>query len=272
VTRNPCDATHTPGDKQNHSFIISQPGSYYLAGNIHITSALNGISVQAGDVTIDLNGFTLAGPGKNGSGGSAIVAASVNDVRVHNGFIDGWPHDAISVATVAVIQDLDIQNCGGYGVHAGQQAQVRHCRVGAVQQGITVGESSVVDSCIVIAGATTNIATDSHCLITHNISNFATQSPGYGIYPGAGSIVRDNVCNKNKQGIFTDNVGVWIEGNVAELNSVYGIHVMDDSDVVIRNVAGNNALFNYVKPGGSPNFGTVQSPSSMTNPAANIEL
>ena len=262
------DAAHTGGDK-NNTFIIKQPGSYYLTGNVQISGTANGINVQASDVTIDLNGFALLGPGQGATGGSAIIATG-NDVRVRNGFIDGWPGDAISLGTVAVLQDLDIQNCGGYGVHVGQQAQVRHCRVGAVKQGITVGDSSLVDSCVVIAGATTNIVTGAHCLITHNISNYAAQSPGYGIYPGASSVVRDNVCNKNKVGIFADDVRIWIERNMLENNSVYGIRVLEDTIVVIRNVAGNNFV-NYATPG-SKNVGAIQSPSSMTNPAANIEL
>ena len=267
--RIPIDAAHTAGD-QNNTFIIKQSGSYYLTGNIKVAGASNGINVQTSGVSIDLNGFTLAGPGKNATGGNAIVSTG-NDVRVRNGFIDGWPKDAISFGAVSVVQDLDIQNCGGFGVHAGEQTQVRRCRVGAVLQGITVGDSSVVDSCIVIAGATTNIATGSHCLITHNISNYATQNPGYGIYPGTSSVVRDNVCNQNKRGIFVDTVGVWIEGNIAEQNTVYGINVFEDTDVVIRNVAGKNALFNYSTPASS-NVGPIQSPNNMTNPAANIEV
>jgi hypothetical protein len=267
--RIPIGAAHTGGDNDN-TFVIKQSGSYYLTGNIKVTGALNGISVQASDVTIDLNGFALVGPGQGASGGRAI-AATGNDVRVRNGFIDGWPSDAIYVGAAAVLQDLEIQNCGGYGVHAGAQAQIRHSRVGAVQQGITVGDSSVVDSCVVIAGATTNIVTGGNCLIAHNVSNYATQSPGYGIYPGMYSVVRDNVCNRNKIGIFADGTGMRIEGNVAVQNSVYGIQVMEDTAVVIRNLAGYN-FFNYVTPSGSPNVGAIQSPSNMTNPAANIQL
>ncbi len=51
------NATNTPGD-DNDAFIISQPGSYCLTGNV-ATGLPNGIEVTAGGVTVDLNGFAV---------------------------------------------------------------------------------------------------------------------------------------------------------------------------------------------------------------------
>src|SRR4051795_11624319 len=58
--RIPIDTTHTPGDGAS-MFRIDLPGSYYLTGNVTGQSGKNGIFVAASNVTIDLNGFTLAG-------------------------------------------------------------------------------------------------------------------------------------------------------------------------------------------------------------------
>jgi len=41
-------------------FVISSPGSYYLTTNLSGTS---GITISSGNVTLDLNGFTLQGLG-----------------------------------------------------------------------------------------------------------------------------------------------------------------------------------------------------------------
>src|SRR6478672_7546607 len=60
--RTPVDAAHTPGDASN-LFIISQPGAYYLTGNITGVAGKAGIKITANDVTLDLNGFALVGPG-----------------------------------------------------------------------------------------------------------------------------------------------------------------------------------------------------------------
>src|SRR5690349_8518937 len=50
------NATNTPGDATN-TFIINTPGSYYLTSTIIGETGKNGISIQADDVTLDLNGF-----------------------------------------------------------------------------------------------------------------------------------------------------------------------------------------------------------------------
>src|SRR4051812_3497670 len=60
--RTPIDAVHTPGDASN-LFIISQPGAYYLTGNITGVAGKAGIKITANDVSLDLNGFALLGPG-----------------------------------------------------------------------------------------------------------------------------------------------------------------------------------------------------------------
>src|SRR4051794_212724 len=56
---------NTAGDTSD-TLVISQPGSYYLTNNITGDPGKNGISVQADNVTLDLNGFALiAGGGGN---------------------------------------------------------------------------------------------------------------------------------------------------------------------------------------------------------------
>jgi hypothetical protein len=54
--RTPINATATPGDASNQ-FIISAGGSYYLTANITGVSGKNGMSINASNVTLDLNGL-----------------------------------------------------------------------------------------------------------------------------------------------------------------------------------------------------------------------
>jgi len=44
-------------------YVINSSGSYYLTTNLTATSAQNGVQVSTNHVTIDLNGFTIAGSG-----------------------------------------------------------------------------------------------------------------------------------------------------------------------------------------------------------------
>ncbi len=79
--------TNTPGDSSNQ-FIISNPGSYYLTGNIAGESGKNGISIQASNVTIDLNGFALIGG--SGTIDGIVAPAPQTNIRVHNGSAQSW--------------------------------------------------------------------------------------------------------------------------------------------------------------------------------------
>ena len=42
-------------------YVISQPGSYKLSGNLAVPNGVSGISITANNVTLDLNGFSMTG-------------------------------------------------------------------------------------------------------------------------------------------------------------------------------------------------------------------
>jgi hypothetical protein len=69
----------------NSAYVISQPGSYYLSGNLTIPSGKNGIHILATNVTLDLRGFALIG---NNNTQTAIVASGNNVIR--NGQLLLW--------------------------------------------------------------------------------------------------------------------------------------------------------------------------------------
>jgi hypothetical protein len=133
-------------------YTISQPGSYYLTGNLSVNIAIdvNGITVQADDVTIDLNGFELNG---NGVGFDAVKegAASRKNWRVHNGAIVGWGI-AIDGPTVTNGQIDNVRASGirWGGLSLGAGARVSDCSVEgniATSTGIGTGGGSSVESC-----------------------------------------------------------------------------------------------------------------------------
>ncbi len=67
--------------------IISQPGSYYLTGNIVGEAGKSGIRIDAADVTLDLNGFAMIG--SDTTPGTVIFSAAEN-VTIRNGTLRGW--------------------------------------------------------------------------------------------------------------------------------------------------------------------------------------
>lgn len=56
-------------------YTITEPGSYYLTGNMTMVAQGNAITIDADNVTLDLNGFTLDGAG---IGDSAVSVAPEN--------------------------------------------------------------------------------------------------------------------------------------------------------------------------------------------------
>ena len=90
--RTPINSTNTPGNA-NARFRITQPGSYYLTGNLTGVAGRHGIEVVAtGKVTIDLNGFQLVGVAGSMSG---IHCETEAHLTVRDGEIRGWGLDGI---------------------------------------------------------------------------------------------------------------------------------------------------------------------------------
>jgi hypothetical protein len=84
--RTAVNAVNTPGDATS-AFTISQPGSYYLTGNITVTTN-HGIIIATNGVTLDLKGFTILSTASPASG-SGILLAGASDVSILNGHIQG---------------------------------------------------------------------------------------------------------------------------------------------------------------------------------------
>jgi hypothetical protein len=107
---------------------ITQPGSYKLTGNLAVPAGSNGIVVNAPNVTIDLNGFTISGPVTCSAPGSCNAASTAShgvylmsmngDVR--NGTVMGFAGSGVAVsAGEATIEDLTVAQNTDYGIVGG---------------------------------------------------------------------------------------------------------------------------------------------------------
>ncbi len=68
---------------------ISASGSYYLTGNITV-STNNGITINASGVTLDLNGFTVSSTAPTANGTGILLNNSQNNnIQILNGNITG---------------------------------------------------------------------------------------------------------------------------------------------------------------------------------------
>ncbi len=155
--------------------VISIPGRYYLTADIYGQSMKSGIRIDSYNVVIDLNGHTLWGVQGCTKG---IEIFTAGPIIIRNGFITGWPQQAVWSATPtsltvedvsiqgithrgidviggAVIERVTIKNAVEYGIHcpASPQAIIRGCRVEDItSEGGASGiyaPNSLISSCAV---------------------------------------------------------------------------------------------------------------------------
>ena len=212
-------------------FAITQPGSYYLTGNLSTALAVDGISIDAKNVTIDLNGFRMTGFGA-GLVAIKMTNASVNTqtMVVKNGVIDGFATAIGGVSSsvnAASIENVHIQGGDGIQLREANNARIHGC----------VLQDSVVTSGILnVFGA---ISAGRGAVVTECRVAAATGSVyGVAIYAYENGVVRDStVTDTGVSGIFcgphgtvsncavtgTGSTGISVSTGVVDGCSVKGI-------------------------------------------------
>jgi hypothetical protein len=152
-------------------FTITTSGSYYLTGNITVsTGSAIVIAASVNDVTLDLNGFTIASTLTGSSSGSGVdMVDSNNRITIRNGnitsgttvtnagvvtpagfafgifgyakhvlvsqvHVNGVAYVGISIDQQGIISDCTTANCGGYGI-IGEiitNSSADHCKYGGI--------------------------------------------------------------------------------------------------------------------------------------------
>ncbi|TKJ38606.1 MAG: hypothetical protein CEE38_02575 [Planctomycetes bacterium B3_Pla] len=234
-------------------YTISAAGSYYLTGNL--TSDANGILVYADNVTIDLAGFSMIGPGSGTSYG--IYMNRRRNVEIRNGTVQGFMgsyrqgggiyedsgtgHRVIGIRAVAngcgialrgsghLVKDCTVVENNSYGIHIGQSCTVTgNTCYGNHDRGIT---------------------TYSNCTVT---GNTCCDNGNQGILceGSGGSTVTGNTCQGNWVGIQVLD-GCTVTGNTARKNQHSGIFVRMGS-LVRNNTLRDNEQYNiYVEHPGN---------------------
>src|SRR5262249_515118 len=95
----PRTAVQSLARNASYLYVVSQPGAYYLTGNIGGISGKGGIDVTTDSVTIDLNGFALIGVPSATTG---IDTSPAGHSTVVNGSIHGWPNSGLYLGSYGV--------------------------------------------------------------------------------------------------------------------------------------------------------------------------
>lgn len=177
---------------------ICDSGSYQLTSNLHYPSGLaEGIVVQVPDVTLDLNGMTIAGDntctvgtsgavtGCSAAGRSGILARPER-VRVRHGRIRGAGQYGLDLGPDGVVENLEVSWSFLSGVSAETRARLDD--VTAIENrgdGIVAGEGSSVHR-VVAAGNQSSGLSLRYGSTAERVS--ATRNGYAGIYMTAASL------------------------------------------------------------------------------------
>ncbi len=218
------NATNTPGDSDATPslFKITQPGSYYLTGNITGVAGKHGIEIVASGVTLDLNGFDLVGiAGMGAFDGVRVTITGLTNIAVVNGSVRNW---------------------GGSGADLGNPS-VSNCRIAAVLAsgngvlGISAGENTAITGCGAYSNSVGGIAVGSGCTVTNCA---AYNNSGGGISGGRACTVTNCAAYNNSGAGIYGTDGCTITNCTASYSAFFGIGA--DSGTITDCTARNNTL------------------------------
>jgi hypothetical protein len=218
----------TAGDTPGYPITITRPGHYKLVGNLSVPADTNGIEIAADDVTIDMNGFTLAGPANCTRNSQTRVVACIGG---GNGAGTGIDSSFNGIFNGFVVRDGTVRGFGK-GIRGVQGETL-------LRMHITQNESNGVTTASAFAGMAI-------------IDSIVDLNGSTGIAVGNGLIRGSRVGHNGNNGIQTSNMivessfvsgnrnigmqsgaarGTWLLGNGTNRDSVQSLGGNIDSTV-----------------------------------------
>ena len=255
------NATNTPGTFEC-LYQITQPGSYYLTGNVQGVVNKHGIRIAASNVSIDLCGFELVGVGGPGLyDGIVAVGNPIENFSVRNGTVRNWGDEGLDLAAAQMsrVDDMVAIDNVGDGISTGPLSIVRGCSASSnTGAGIRTSSGSTIERCVagfntvacIQAGSTNSVtgctayASGSIGILTGTSCNVvactSSTNNGVGISVGNGSSVLDCTSRGNLTNGILASSATLIRGNHCAFNGGGG----DGAGILVTSgdcrIEGNN--------------------------------
>ncbi|MBY0399061.1 right-handed parallel beta-helix repeat-containing protein [Myxococcota bacterium] len=194
------------GDTAGFPVTITTAGSYRLTGSLTVPDAnTTGIESSANAVTIDLNGFEIAGPVVCPGGGGSCTPASgtgngiagTSGTHVRNGVIRGMGARGVAVSAFSIVEDLRLTS------NRAQQ--------------ILVGDGSIVRNNVIERGGSSGVQAADGVVFTGNV-----------------------VTNHNATGAFLNGPGALVFGNSFYDNAGDGVSATTGAAILENRSYSNN--------------------------------
>ncbi len=243
--RTAINLANTPGDNDASPSLykITQPGSYYLTGNILGVSGKTGIEIASSGVTIDLMGFELRGV-QGSLKGIAVFLPGTIAIEIRNGSVRDWGDDGIDTGSLnvkgSVLTGIRSSANGGSGVKAGFASSVSGCTVtGNAGNGIAAGSGSTISSCAADGSGVTGIVGSNGSTITACSAYGNTAS---GIQAGFGATVTGCTAFFNGTDGIVSAGGCLISNCTTRINARDGIRISSKTTVLGNHCVDNGYL------------------------------
>ncbi|MCU0857645.1 MAG: right-handed parallel beta-helix repeat-containing protein [Pontiellaceae bacterium] len=245
------DVATLAGD-ETFKHIINQPGSYYLTGNLDVTSN-SGVFINSSFVALDLNGFQISRA--SGSGGYGIsISGGVKNNTVCNGTITGFEYGISSGGSGERFQNLLVSGCSLTGILGGNAVRIVDCTVqDNGSTGISLQNSADLSGCIAYNNAGIGIFLQRGSVLRGCTA--ASNRGSHGIYTEGGSILSDCVAvfNQGAAGIRSGEGSVLSQCLVYSNTVQYGIYASGGASIMgctARNNTGINSSSYGIFAGG----------------------
>jgi hypothetical protein len=244
-------------------FKITASGSYYLTGNLTGSASANGITIEADNVTIDLNGFSLIGV--SGSLNGIFVNGTYEYITIQNGTMSGWGSSHIDASSASktdvkaikgsdsgssgvkcgdesTVDETTVTGSGGVGIVTGKKSKVSDCSCSNNKGGgIQTGDCCEVCDCNCCCNDGDGCTTGDHCNVSRvnsNLNGTETKAAA-GIVVGAGCTVNACTSGANTGDGIVAGAGVLVSGCSVAGNGDDGIELLADGSVLGNTAAGN---------------------------------
>jgi hypothetical protein len=225
------------GDAPGFPVEILNPGSYVLTDDLTVPGGTDGIDLDSGKVSIDLNGFSIRGP-VTCSGTPVTSCSSTDDsvgvsaveeffwqeeISVQDGYISGFADVGIALGARSNIADLVVTQ-NGRGVTVGEGSTIQRVKAYRNRRdGFSVGDNSILRDIQAQANGTNGI-TASETVIRGAVARGNAEE---GIVGNNGTVIRDATVVSNGSTEFHDGIVLTGRGLVADstvsLNAGYGV-------------------------------------------------
>ena len=202
---------------------ITTSGSYYFTEDLtYSLTTGQAIAVNVDNVTIDLMGFSLIGPGIASGSNYGIYMNGRRNVTIRNGTVRAFGEYGIMEGSYVTGRDHHVLNMRA---------------IGNGSTGIFLyGRSHLVKGCTAAENGDYGILTDYGSVVIHNTVN---DNQSFGLYAYGGTNITDNTAYNNQGGGFYIRLGATVTGNSAITNVGDGFYTSSGS-TVNGNTAYNN--------------------------------